>query len=68
MTQRMCFKDKDRPCDATCMAHNNKTLGGTRCIELASQWGKAKGLHLFADALGHLNTTVTAIVAAATRR
>lgn len=64
----MCFKDKERPCDSGCMAHNKESLGGTRCIELASQWNRAKSLKLLGESIGNLNTTVTAIVSAAMRR
>ena len=66
--QRMCFKDKGRPCNSQCTAYNKKDLGGTHCIELAAEWSKAKGLHLFSGALSTLNTTISVIVKAATTR
>jgi hypothetical protein len=50
------------------MAYNKKELGGTHCIELASGWSKAKGLHLFSSALTSLNNTVSVIVQAAAKR
>jgi len=64
----MCFKDKARPCDAACAAYNKRDLGGTHCIELASGWSKAKGLHLFSGAITSLNTTIGLIVQAATSK
>ena len=64
----MCFKDKARACDAVCTAYNKQDLGGTHCIELASGWSKAKGLHLFSGAITSLNTTIALIAQAATKR
>ena len=68
MTQRKCFKDDTRACNAACVAYNRTEIEGTNCIELASRWSHAKGLHTLTTSLTTINNTVGAIMAAASRR